>query len=106
PTGFQSVSLTLLIPIALATAGVTLFLVGSIVKAHRGRVQVGGELLARAEAIADEEFAFDGVKYVGMVRTQGELWRAVSLAPVVAGQPLAVEGREGLTLLVRSAEGS
>ena len=38
PAGFLRVSLSVLVPVAASTAGITLFLVGSIIKAHRGHV--------------------------------------------------------------------
>jgi membrane-bound serine protease (ClpP class) len=102
PAGFQRISLGLLIPVALATAGITLFLVGNIVKTHRGRVQTGTEGLVGGRARAEGDFLFDGRLYKGMVWIHGELWRAVSEAPVAPGQLLTVAEREGLTLRVRA----
>lgn len=101
--GFQRVSLGVLVPVALATAGITFFLVGSIWKAHRGRVQTGGEALTGAEAVALEDFAATANGYGGMVRVQGELWKAVAPASVAAGHTLEVRGQEGLTLMVQPA---
>jgi membrane-bound serine protease (ClpP class) len=105
PAGFQGVSLRVLLPVAAATAAITFFLVGSIVRAHRGRVQTGAEALVGAEAVAETDFALEGGQYAGTVRAHGELWKAVSPEPVAARQPLAVRGRDGLTLLVEPAAG-
>jgi membrane-bound serine protease (ClpP class) len=100
PAGFDRVSLGVLIPIAGATAFVTLFLVGSVVRAHRRRAATGNESLPGTHAEPVEAFTPSGDEFVGTVRTQGELWSARSPVPVVAGQQLEVLGREGLTLLV------
>jgi membrane-bound serine protease (ClpP class) len=104
PTGFQRISLTVLIPVALATAGITFFLVGSIVKAHRRRVLTGSEELLGAAAHAEGDFTFDGQLFTGMVRIHGELWKAVTAAPVTANQVLKVVQRDGLTLVVQGTE--
>jgi membrane-bound serine protease (ClpP class) len=100
PAGFQRVSLSVLIPVALATAGITVFLVGSIVKTHRGRVQTGSQALVGTAAVAQQDFTRHGNYYAGLVQTHGELWKAVSPTPVAAGQMLEVRDRDGLTLRV------
>jgi membrane-bound serine protease (ClpP class) len=104
PAGFQRISLGVLIPVALATGGITFFLVGSIVKAHRGRVQTGSETLLGGEAHAAADFTPDGKGYTGMVRIHGELWKATSTSPVRANQVLKVLQRDGLTLTVQGTE--
>ncbi len=102
PTGFMRVSLRMIIPIALATAAVTFFLVSRIVKAQRALPQSVGQML-NAEAVALEDFENEGERYRGLVRSRGELWRATSNAPVAAGQRLEVQTREGLNLIVQPA---
>jgi len=104
PAGFVGVSLRVLIPVAVGTGAITFFLVGSIVKAHRGRVQTGSEALVGAAAVAEEDFVADGAQYRGDVRAHGELWKAVSPMPVAAGQRLEIDKRQGLTLLLRPHE--
>jgi membrane-bound serine protease (ClpP class) len=101
PAGFLRVSLSVVLPVAAATGLIALFLVSRIVRAHRGRVQTGGEELLGADAVALEAFSHDGAGYRGTVRTHGELWRAISQTPLAAGQRVAIESREGLTLRVR-----
>jgi membrane-bound serine protease (ClpP class) len=100
PAGFQRVSLAVIIPVAVASAFITLFLVGSILRTHRGRVQTGGEGLMREKAIALQDFAPREERFSGTVRTHGEIWKAISPVPVQAGEPLEIVGREGLTLEV------
>jgi membrane-bound serine protease (ClpP class) len=104
PAGFQRISLWLVIPVALATAAITFFLVGSIVKAHRGKTRTGDAELLATSAVAVETFVAEADRYLGTVRAHGELWRAVSPAPVELGQQVRVEHREGLTLTVVPAD--
>lgn len=103
PAGFMRISLWTLVPVALATAAITVFLVGSIVKSHRAPVRTGSEAMVHAEATADEDFVGDGSRYRGRVETHGELWSAVSDMPVRAGDALQVARRDGLTLHVQPA---
>jgi membrane-bound serine protease (ClpP class) len=103
PAGFMRIPLWTLVPVALATAAITFFLVGNILKAQRAPLQTGSELIAGTAAVAAEDFVRTKQHYAGLVRTHGELWRAVCAAPVVAGQSLEVESREGLTLRVKPA---
>ncbi len=100
PVGFMSVSLWMLVPISLATAAITFFLVGSIVRAHRVPLQTGSEAMPEMSAIALGQFTLEGDHYRGTVRTHGELWQAVSQNPVEDGQALSIKSREGLTLQV------
>ncbi|MFQ5572503.1 MAG: nodulation protein NfeD, partial [Rhodothermales bacterium] len=104
PVGVMRVSLSVVLPVALATAAITVVLVGSVVKAMRGRVQTGSEGMLGTEAVAVEAFVQEEGRYRGMVRTHGEWWRAVSTTPVAAGNRLGIESRDGLTLFVRLLE--
>jgi membrane-bound serine protease (ClpP class) len=101
PAGFQRISLGVVVPVALATALVTVFLVGNIVKTHRNRVQTGLEGLTGMQAVAEADFSPQDGQFAGTARVHGEIWKAVSPTPVAAGEAAEVQGREGLTLLVR-----
>jgi membrane-bound serine protease (ClpP class) len=103
PVGFLRVSPWVVVPVALATAAVTVFLLGQIVRAHRRGAVTGTEGLLLERAVADETFTAQHGSYGGVVRVHGELWRAVCPTPVVAGEAVTVEGRNGLTLHVRPA---
>lgn len=96
------VSAWIVVPVALATAAIAVFLVGQVVKSARTQVQTGSESMIGAVGVAQEAFAEAGEKYTGMVRIQGELWQAVSPGPVVEGQTVEVTHREGLTLFVQT----
>lgn len=100
PTGFLHVSLEVLVPIAVATALITVFLVSQVVKAQRSRVQTGGEALLGVEAVAQDEFVEQEDAFMGQVHVHGEYWRALSPIPVNSGQHVLINGRDGLTLLV------
>jgi membrane-bound serine protease (ClpP class) len=100
PTGFLHVSLEILVPVAVATAIVTVFLVSRIVKAQRSRVQTGSEAMIGLEAVAQNEFVVQDDAFAGQVQVHGEFWRALSPRKIAQGQHVRVEGREGLTLKV------
>jgi membrane-bound serine protease (ClpP class) len=102
PTGFLHVSLEILVPIAVATALVTVFLISQVVKAQRSRVRTGGEALVGQQAVAQDAFTELGQQFVGQVQIHGEYWRALSPTCVAPGQCVRVAGRDGLTLHVQT----
>jgi membrane-bound serine protease (ClpP class) len=100
PAGFLRVSTGVVLAVASATAAIVLTLAVGIVRAHRSRVLTGAEGIVTETAIAKETFSRQGEGYWGTVLVHGELWRATSKEPVLFGQCLAIEGRDGLTLMV------
>jgi len=104
PSGFARVSLSVLLPLAGATAVITLVLVSGIVRSLRSPVQTGGEGLIGDEAVADETFAQDDGVFRGAVRIHGERWRAVSEQPLQSGETCQVSGRDGLLLFVNASQ--
>ena len=102
PVEVMRVSASVVVPVALATAAITFFLVGSVVKAMRARVQTGTEAMLGTEAVAQQAFSAQDGAYQGLVLTHGELWKAVSQKPVTPGDVLEVDQREGLTLFVHT----
>jgi membrane-bound serine protease (ClpP class) len=103
PAGFMRVSTGVVVPVAAASAAISAFLVGSVIRAHRRHARTGAEGLVAEQAVAQEDFTPRADRYVGLVRAHGELWTAESATPVSAGQTLDVCGMRGLTLAVRSA---
>ena len=95
-TGF-GVSRGLIGGIALSTGALMLLLLGMLSRSRRRPQSTGpAELMAMpAVALAD----FQGR---GKVRARGEVWQALSAAPVQAGQRLRVTGIEGLVLRVEA----
>lgn len=107
PVRMMRISLGLLIPVALATAAITVFLIVNIVKGHRRRVQTGTEGMIGQEAAATEDFVQQADKYTGMVWFHGEYWKAQSEQPVFAGDIVELKSRHGLILdVVRSDQSS
>lgn len=104
PTGFMRVSLGTLVPIAVATAGIVVFLVTSVVRAQQMRVQTGSEAMLGMPATAGEDFSVVAGQYKGPVFARGEIWQAVCGQPVAAGEKLKIQDRHGLTLVVGAAD--
>jgi membrane-bound serine protease (ClpP class) len=103
PAGFLRVSLDVVVPIAVATGLITVFLVHCIVRAHRSQVQTGGEALLGSEARATRLFEADEGTYRGAIFVHGELWGARSTEPIAEGAVVYVTARKGLTLEVALA---
>jgi membrane-bound serine protease (ClpP class) len=93
-----SIAWQVIAAMALAGALVLLAIVSFAVRARRRPVVSGVEGLLRETAEATEDF-----EQHGMVRIQGELWKAVSHEPVRAGQRLRIRKVDGLTVEVEPA---
>jgi membrane-bound serine protease (ClpP class) len=94
------VSLGVVVPIAVATGLITVFLLSCIVRAHRHQVQTGGEALVDQTAVARGKFVPDSQGFRGQVFVHGEIWQARSASPVGEGQAVHICARDGLTLEV------
>jgi membrane-bound serine protease (ClpP class) len=104
PAGFTRISWTVVVPVALATALITLFLVTRVISAHRRQVQTGSEGMLGQRAITKEPFRGGEGEYRGTVFLHGEYWQAVCTTPLDSDQQVDVTNREGLTLTVRPSE--
>jgi membrane-bound serine protease (ClpP class) len=100
PAGFMRVSWSVVLPIAVATALITVFLVSRIVRVHRSRVQTGSESLRGTRVIVKDGFDADKGRYRGMIFVHGEYWQAVSSQPVSAGARVEIRELQGLTMHV------
>jgi membrane-bound serine protease (ClpP class) len=94
-----SIAWQLIGSMALAGALVLLAIVSFAVRARRRPVVSGVEGLTREYAEAVESF-----DHKGLVRVHGELWNAVSLRPVTAGQRLRIRKVDGLSVEVEPVE--
>lgn len=92
-----TVSLQLIVPIALGLAALFLFLGRLALKAQRQPPVTGAEALVGQAGRARTALAPDAP---GHIDIHGEIWRAFARAPVAAGQPVRVVEVNGLTLLV------
>ena len=106
PVGFARVSLAVILPMAAATAAISLFLVGGVLRAIRGRVQTGDEAMNGIDARAEGDFVGEDGRYAGTVLAHGEWWNAVSEEPIAAGQMCRVAKRQDLVLIVRASDGA
>jgi membrane-bound serine protease (ClpP class) len=96
--GFQ-IARPLIGGMALAGALVTLLMASYFVRSRRQPVITGSDQLLSEPAVA--LVAFDRS---GQVRIRGEIWNAVTRAPVQSGQRLRVRRVDGLTLEVEPLE--
>ncbi|MCK5260360.1 MAG: nodulation protein NfeD [Candidatus Omnitrophica bacterium] len=92
------VSKSAIIAFSLTTSAITLFLVRSVIVAHRAKVHGGQEGLIGGIGEAKTHFA-PGKK--GKVFVHGELWNAVSDEAVRKGDEVIVEEVEGLTVKIK-----
>jgi membrane-bound serine protease (ClpP class) len=91
-------SLSFVLPIALAASAIILFLVNLAVKAQRGRAVTGTAGMIGEPGRTVSAVTRDG----GQVVAHGEIWAAQSDAPIPAGTPVQVLAVNGLTLKVVS----
>jgi membrane-bound serine protease (ClpP class) len=93
-----SLSKAVVVGAAIGSAALFLLVLAVLLRSRHRPVVTGSEALIGAEGEAvfwqDRE---------GRVRINGEIWRARADAPLAAGTPVRVVGRNGLVLLVDSA---
>lgn len=81
---------------------ITMFLTTIALRAHRRKVQTGGEALVGETAVAQTVLDPEG-----HVLVRGELWQARATSRIDAGEAVRIRGREGLLLEVeRDEQGS
>lgn len=90
-----TISLELIITFVLFTAAFFLFALSMAFKTHRARVTTGVEGLIGEEGIASTRIA-----NTGRVNVHGEIWKAMSDAPIKKGERVRVVDVQGLTLRV------
>ncbi len=104
PRWFRGFIITIL-GITIASAAFFFFAIGAVLKARRRRVKVGGEELIGHITHALTEINEEG----GTLKIHGEYWNARTMPGaerIERGAKVEVVGREGLTLIVRRAEGT
>jgi len=91
------VSLSVVLPFVVAVAGIVLFLVSRVVKAHRTKTKTGPEALIDQTGTAETDIAPEGQAFVN-----GELWTAISQTgePIKKGERLRVVGIDKIKLIV------
>jgi membrane-bound serine protease (ClpP class) len=87
--------------LSLVTAGFFGFFIRKVWAARRQPASVGGDSMLGALGQVREDVAPEGLVFV-----RGALWKATSSAPIPAGAPVRVIGRDGLELKVARENGS
>lgn len=106
PAGFLRVSLSLVVPFALASAVVSLTLLGGAVRALRRPPSMGDALLIGASTRACADFTREGERWTGQVHVHGERWQAEASEALSAHERCRVAARDGLSLWVERAPDS
>lgn len=100
PAQYLRLSLSVVLPIVVVSAGFFLFALTMVIRAHRRKPRTGKEGLIGMQGKALTDLAPEG-----SVEVFGEIWRAASEEPIRAGESVEVVGVEGLKLIVRRKEG-
>ena len=95
---YYQISWSVILPVVAVTVGFTFLVVGLGVKALRRRTVTGSEGMVGLVGLAKTNLAPDGKIFV-----HGEIWDAVSVEPVQAGNPIEVTKIDGLKLYVKPA---
>jgi len=90
------ISMYVILPTALLTAGFFVLVIGMAWRAHQKKPVTGIDALIGMEGIAKTE-----IHPRGTVLLQGELWEAVSNEPIKESESVIVQGLDGLKLLVK-----
>jgi membrane-bound serine protease (ClpP class) len=108
PLTHAGVSLGVALGATLPFAVITVFLMRLVLKSRSWKPVMGREQFVGkpAEVTVPLVKSADGEMFQGMVRLNGELWRAVAPEPIPQGMHVRVTGFEGLTLHVVPAEHS
>ncbi len=98
PYKFMQVSLKVIFPIVIAAAGITLFLIGNVIKTRKNKISGGREGLIESIGEARTDITSDN----GKVFIHGEIWDAVSEKGEIIkkGEKVKVVKVEGLKLMV------
>jgi len=94
----MQVSISVILAFSLTTAGITLFLVRSVIRAHRAKVRGGVEGFVGEIGEAKTPLS---PGYKGKVFVHGELWNATSSEEIEEGQEVIVESVQGLLIQVK-----
>ena len=103
PVEFMRVSLGVVIPMAVATAAITVFLVFNVIKGHQTPAQTGTEGMIGQEAITAETFSAEKGYYRGIVQVHGEYWTAQSPEGFSSGITAVIKECRGLLLIMSTS---
>lgn len=95
PYDFMRVSKSVIIPMVLTTAGVAVFLVTLVLRAHSRKSVVGQEGMVGLVGSAETDISPEGKIFV-----HGEIWSARSENPINRGDRVTIVGMDGMTVVV------
>jgi membrane-bound serine protease (ClpP class) len=95
----MQVSLWVILPTAIATAGFFVLVIGMALKIRKRKPVTGIEVFIGADGIAGSE-----INPRGQVLIHGEIWDAVSTEPIREGESVEVTGIEGLKLHIKRSK--
>jgi membrane-bound serine protease (ClpP class) len=90
-------SLYVLLPAVLVTAGFFTVVLGLAIKAYKRKPTTGGEGLVGENGMASTDITSEG----GQAYLHGEIWSAYSEEPIAKGEKVTVESINGLRVKVR-----
>ncbi|MFH1450439.1 MAG: nodulation protein NfeD [archaeon] len=96
PYDFLTVSLKIIIPVAVTLGAISTFLVTLTIKAHQKRAISGKEGLMGQTGTARTKISNKGKVFI-----HGEIWDAESTEPICKDEKVVIEKIEGLKLMVR-----
>ena len=99
PFSLMRISLEVIFPLVIATACITIFLVGAVIRAHRKKSLVGQEGLVGEKGIADS-----AIDPFGTVLIHGEIWQARSTVPIQKGETVRIIKVDHLELSVEKSK--
>ncbi|MFN2381026.1 MAG: nodulation protein NfeD [Guyparkeria sp.] len=94
-----NVALPLIIGVAIAIAGFSIWVLGRFLDVRRKKPATGYEEMIGMQGVAKEDF-----ESAGRVWVHSELWNARTRTPVRSGQAVRVRAIDGLTLTVEPVE--
>ena len=94
------VSFSLILSFTLTTAGITIFLVGNVIRAHRQKVISGQEGLIGEEGEVTKTIR---PSHAGKVFVHGELWNAYASDEIKKGEKIIIAEVHGMKLKVKKA---
>jgi len=100
PAELFSISLGIIIPMAILTAGFIVFAFSMVLKTLKTQVTTGTEGMAGLEGEAISDITEAG----GQVIVHGEVWNAESDSKIKEGEKITVEKREGMKVIVNKKE--
>ncbi|HDZ76608.1 MAG TPA: nodulation protein NfeD [Candidatus Omnitrophica bacterium] len=98
PFGAMRISLKVILPFVISIAGITIFLLGTILKTHVKKIKTGKEGLIGQTATAIGSF-----KNKGKIFVHGEIWQAknISKTKINKNDNVTIQEVKGLTLYVK-----